>query len=113
MKGNVRSRLEFCRALVTAIALCGALTASAQMKQTRTIEIGEFSQQVHLSLEVGDTLRVVLPSTPSTGYSWHVAGASTVLKAKGSGITPAPQKNVEGPEGRAWSLWRRQPGRTT
>lgn len=96
MKGNVRSRLEFCRALVTAIALCGALTASAQMKQTRTIEIGEFSQQVHLSLEVGDTLRVVLPSTPSTGYSWHVAGASTVLKAKGSGITPAPQKNVGG-----------------
>ena len=90
-----------CLALVTVIALHVALTASAQvnsaqMKQTRTIEIGEFSQQVHLSLEVGDTLRVVLPSTPSTGYSWHVASASAVLKAKGSGITPAPQKNVGG-----------------
>ena len=28
--------------------------------------------------------------------SLHVAAASTVLKAKGSGITPAPQRNVGG-----------------
>ena len=96
MKENVRSRSEFCRALVTVIALHIALAASAQMKQTRTIEIGEFTQQVHLSLEVGDTLRVVLPSTPSTGYSWRVAGNSAVLKAKDSSMIPATGKNVGG-----------------
>src|ERR1700757_1840838 len=83
-------------ALMAAVALHIALAASAQMKQTRTIEIGEFTQQVHLSLEVGDTLRVVLPSTPSTGYSWRVAGNSAVLKAKDSSMIPATGKNVGG-----------------
>jgi predicted secreted protein len=82
-------------ALTMAIGLQLALVASAQTKQPpRTIEIGEFTQPVHVSLKVGDTLRVVLPSTPSTGYSWQVADSSPVLKATGSSNTPGAQKNV-------------------
>jgi predicted secreted protein len=95
------SRTKIALGLAMAIGLQGAL-ASAQSGQTkgtqpRTIEIGEFTQPVHVSLKTGDTLRVVLPSTPSTGYSWHVAGGNAVLKATGSSNTAATQQSVGAP----------------
>jgi predicted secreted protein len=89
------SRAKMSLALAMAIGFQAALAAPAQKKQPpRTIEIGEFIQQVQVSLQVGDTLRVVLPSTPSTGYSWH-AGTSTVLKATSSSNTAATQKMAQ------------------
>jgi inhibitor of cysteine peptidase len=89
------SRAKVSLALAMAIGLQIAVAASAQTKQPpRTVEIGEFTQQVHVTLKVGDTLRVVLPSTPSTGYSWHAAGHSTVLKATASSNSSAAQKAI-------------------
>ena len=98
MRNRAIHRPKLRLALVTAISLQAALTASAQTKPSRTIAIGEFTQPVHLSLQVGDTLRVVLPSTPSTGFSWHVAESNTVLKATGSSNTSGAQKTVGAPE---------------
>ena len=94
MRSNAIHRPKLSLALATAIGLQVALAASAQTKPSRTIAIGEFTQPVHLSLQVGDMLRVVLPSTPSTGYSWHVADSNTVLKATGSSNAPGTQKNL-------------------
>jgi copper homeostasis protein (lipoprotein) len=95
MRNKAIHRPKLCLALVTALGLQAALAAaSAQRKPSRTIEIGEFTQPVHLSLQAGDTLRVVLPSTPSTGYSWRVAESNAVLKATGSSNTPGAQKRV-------------------
>jgi predicted secreted protein len=98
MRNKVIDRPKLCLALVTAIGFLAGFAASAQTKQPpRTIEIGEFTQQVRVSLKVGDTLRVVLPSTPSTGYSWHVAAGNAVLKATASSNTPGAQKSVGAP----------------
>jgi copper homeostasis protein (lipoprotein) len=96
------SRAKMSLALAGVIGLQVALAASAQPKQPpRTIEIGEFAQQVRVSLKVGDTLRVVLSSTPSTGYSWHVAGNIAVLKATASSNISAAQKNIGAAERQA------------
>ncbi|HEX6496968.1 MAG TPA: protease inhibitor I42 family protein [Acidobacteriaceae bacterium] len=53
------------------------IAAQAQTTPSTTVEIGELGPQVRVSLKVGDTLRIVLPSTPSTGYSWRPGGNDT------------------------------------
>ena len=105
------SRAKVSLALVTAIGFLAAIAASAQTKPSRTIEIGEFTQQVHVSLKVGDTLRVVLPSTPSTGYSWHVAASNAILKATASSNTPGAQKSVGAPGRQTLVFTAAAPGR--
>ena len=105
-------RLKMSFALTMAIGLQMALAASAQTKQPpRTIEIGEFTQQVHVSLKVGDTLRVVLTSTPSTGYSWHVAASNAILKATASSNTPGAQKSAGAPGRQTLVFTAAAPGR--
>ena len=47
---------------------------------------------MHVSLEVGDTLRVVLPSTPSTGYSWHVAAAAPCSRRQAPATHPGTKE---------------------
>jgi predicted secreted protein len=105
------SRAKVSLALVTAIGFLAAIAASAQTKPSRTIEIGEFTQQVYVSLKVGDTLRVVLPSTPSTGYSWHVAASNAMLKATASSSTPGAQKRVGAPGRQTLVFTAAAPGR--
>ena len=105
------SRAKVFLALVTAIGFLAGIAASAQTKPSRTIEIGEFTQQVHVSLKVGDTLRVVLPSTPSTGYSWHVAASNPMLKATASSNTPGAQKSVGAPGRQTLVFTAAAPGR--
>jgi predicted secreted protein len=105
------SRAKVSLALVTAIGFLAAIAASAQTKPSRTIEIGEFTQQVHVSLKVGDTLRVVLPSTPSTGYSWHVAASNAILKATASSNTPGAQKSAGAPGRQTLVFTAAAPGR--
>jgi inhibitor of cysteine peptidase len=73
--------------LAMAIGLQAALAVAAQTTQSpATVEVGELGSAVRVSLEAGDTLRVVLPSTPSTGYSWRPAGDDTTgaMQLKGS-----------------------------
>jgi len=53
------------------------IAAAAQSTRPATVEIGELGTAVQVSLQVGDTLRVVLPSTPSTGYTWRPSGDNT------------------------------------
>ena len=85
-------RTIFFLACASLICLPIPRAASAQAAQpSRSIEIGEFTEPVEVSLNVGDTLRVVLPSTPSTGYSWHVAGGGAALKPVSSSNTPSAQ----------------------
>jgi predicted secreted protein len=105
------SRAKVSLALVTAIGFLAAIAASAQTKPSRTIEIGEFTQQVHVSLKVGDTLRVVLTSTPSTGYSWHVAASNAILKATASSNTPGAQKSAGAPGRQTLVFTAAAPGR--
>ena len=105
------SRAKVSLALVTAIGFLAAIAASAQTKPSRTIEIGEFTQQVHVSLKVGDTLRVVLPSTPSTGYSWHVAASKAILKSTASSNTPGAQKSAGAPGRQTLVFTAAAPGR--
>ena len=105
------SRAKVSLALVTAIGFLAGIAASAQTKPSRTIEIGEFTQQVHVSLKVGDTLRVVLPSTPSTGYSWHVAASNAMLKATASSNIPGAQKSVGAPGRQSLVFTAAAPGR--
>ena len=77
------------------IAVCAQ--AASSNTASRTIQIGEFTGSVHVSLQPGDTLRVVLPSNPSTGYSWHTAGNSSVLDLKSSANTHAAGSNLGAP----------------
>jgi inhibitor of cysteine peptidase len=60
--------------------------APAQSTRPTTVEVGELGPAVQVSLQVGDTLRVVLPSTPSTGYTWRPTGDDTagVMQVKNS-----------------------------
>lgn len=106
------SRANVSLGLMTAIGLLAGFAASAQTKpQPRTIQIGEFTQPVHVSLKVGDTLRVVLPSTPSTGYSWHVAASNAMLKATASSNIPGAQKTVGAPGRQSLVFTAATPGR--
>lgn len=75
--------------LVLYMAMC---FAAAHAQQHRTIEIGEFTRPVTVSLKLGDTLRIALPATPSTGYSWHVASGTAAVKAMSSSNKAATQQ---------------------
>ncbi|HEX6772091.1 MAG TPA: protease inhibitor I42 family protein [Acidobacteriaceae bacterium] len=80
------------RTLPLALSMMMAVVG-AQSEQHRTIQIGEFTQPVQISLQVGDTLHIVLSATPSTGYSWHVVSSTSSLKAMSSSNTPgAPRR---------------------
>jgi inhibitor of cysteine peptidase len=83
-----------CRLLAMILALPIGLAAAPAAQSSKTVEIGELGPAVSVSLNVGDTLRVVLPSTPSTGYSWHVAGDDTTgaVQTKGSKYQPREQR---------------------
>ena len=86
---EIRFWLGIC--LVLALA-CGAQASPKQ--SSKTVEVGELGRQVRVLLNVGDTLRVILPANASTGYRWQVAGNdATILQLSGS-------KNLAGGEQR-------------
>jgi inhibitor of cysteine peptidase len=74
MRHNAGFRFKLCLMLAAATGVSVPIAAPAQSTRPATVEIGELGSAVQVSLQVGDTLRVVLPSTPSTGYSWRPGG---------------------------------------
>lgn len=76
MRHHAGLRFGPCLTLAAATGL-SVLSAAAQSKRPATVEVGELGTAVQVSLQAGDTLRVVLPSTPSTGYSWRPSGDDT------------------------------------
>ena len=78
MQHNASLRIRVCLTLVTVAGLAMPVAATAaETAPPATVEIGELGQNASVQLRVGDTLRVVLPSTPSTGYSWQPSGDDT------------------------------------
>ena len=67
MRLNAKFLLGLCATLVAAAVSMPAAVTAQNRPPSRTIEIGEFNAPVAVYLKVGDTLRVVLASTPSTG----------------------------------------------
>ncbi len=56
----------------------------------KIVEIGELGPQVGVQLNVGDTLRLMLPANPSTGYGWQVGdNDGTILQASSPRNVPA------------------------
>ena len=105
------TRLNSLSLVATIAFVAVAFAAIAQTKQPpRTVQIGEFHAQVHVSLHVGDTLRVVLPSTPSTGYSWHAVGGIPLLKTIGSTNASAAESSVGAPGRQTLAFTAEAPG---
>jgi copper homeostasis protein (lipoprotein) len=105
------TRLNRLPLILTVVFVAVVFAAIAQTKQSsRTVQIGEFHAQVHVSLHVGDTLRVVLPSTPSTGYSWHAAGGTSLLKSIGSTNVSAAKSSVGAPARQTLAFMAEAPG---
>ncbi len=94
MRHHAGFRFRLCLTLAAATGV-SMLSAVAQSKRPATVEVGELGSAVQVSLQVGDTLRVVLPSTPSTGYSWRpsaddTAGAIQVKSSQYKAGQPRP-----------------------
>jgi inhibitor of cysteine peptidase len=71
---------------------------TAQTASPATVELGELGQSAGVQLRAGDTLRVVVPANPSTGYSWQVAGNDAgILQATSSQNQPGAQQRVGAP----------------
>jgi inhibitor of cysteine peptidase len=77
MRHNAGFRFRLCLTLAAATSVFVPSAATAQSTRPATVEVGELGSAVQVSLHAGDTLRVALPSTPSTGYSWRPIGNDT------------------------------------
>jgi inhibitor of cysteine peptidase len=92
MRHNAGFRFRLYLTLAAATGLSVLSAATAQSTRPATVEVGELGSAVQVSLQVGDTLRVVLPSTPSTGYSWRPSGDDT---AGAMQVTSSQYKNSQ------------------
>lgn len=59
-------------------------TVTATQRADNTIDIGQLGEAASVSLHVGDGLRVLLSSNPSTGYSWQPSANSDAVLQAGS-----------------------------
>jgi inhibitor of cysteine peptidase len=97
--------------LATAAGITTAVAATAQQAPPAMVELGMLGQSAGVQLRVGDTLRVVLPANPSTGYSWIVAAKDAgILEATNSQNKPASQQRVGAPGSQTWSFTAKAPG---
>lgn len=72
---------------------------SNKAPELKTVEVAELGLETQVLLNVGDTLKVVLPANPSTGYGWQVHLTGTALESRGMATTAA-EKRVPGAESR-------------
>ncbi len=81
--------------LVLAIAL---LTAGKQ--RGITLRLTQTDSGSTITLHTGETLEIVLPANPTTGYTWEVkSGSETLLKQQGEPVF-TPDSKALGSEGR-------------
>ena len=59
-------------------------TTTAIQRAANTIDIGQLGEEASVSLRVGDELRVLLSSNPSTGYSWQPSANNDAILQAGS-----------------------------
>lgn len=80
------------------------LTACSQ--QPRQMVALDRQSDCPLSLKTGQVLMLTLPSTPTTGYRWHIQNpAQGVLRSMGPEVYSNPEdKNMVGSTGQ--SVWR-------
>lgn len=111
-------------ALATAVALsgCTAEHSPAAPPKTVSVEIpyDELLGQKHVtrdvSLAVGDTFRLTLASTPSTGYRWTAQaqiGDGSVLAQTGHRSMPPGNARPGAPGTEVWTFGALKPGTTT
>jgi inhibitor of cysteine peptidase len=60
------------------------LAAAPTHGAANTIDIGQLGEEASVSLRVGDVMRVLLSSNPSTGYSWQPSANNDAILQAGS-----------------------------
>lgn len=85
--------LGICAAL--AVICDGTPLAAKAVAATKTVELGPIGKEAQIFLSVGDTLRIILPANPSTGYAWQLAADGSALQAGEVKMTP-PESSKPG-----------------
>jgi inhibitor of cysteine peptidase len=69
--------------IILVCAMVGAISTACGDGDSRIIAVGEVDAGTTVTLVVGDTLEVTLPSNPSTGHTWQVAGEPRCVVPRG------------------------------
>ena len=115
--GAISSNFGFRLLLAATLLGCAGLPslaahAATHKQPVNTVEIGELGQQANVVLNVGDTLRVILPANPSTGYGWQVAeNNSAMLQGSASKNLPAAQSRRGVPGKQSFTFTTVAPGK--
>jgi predicted secreted protein len=84
--------------LLASVLLCAACGQSDSATAS-ALTVGEADNGREISVNVGQTLRVSLPCSPSTGYSWRLVGeAGPELKLISSGMGPQTSSTLGSPQ---------------
>lgn len=78
--------------LASAVALIAALAlaSSAAARGPRMIAIGQKENDENAEANVGDTVILSLPASPSTGYKWQISTLNRrILRPDATGYVPA------------------------
>ncbi len=71
------------RRMIVVCAVVAAVSTACGDGGSRIVAVGEVDAGTTVTLAVGDTLEVTLPSNPSTGYTWQVAGEPRCVVPRG------------------------------
>lgn len=112
VKDHCVARLFLLAALLSCASLSPLAAQLAARQSAKTVDIGELGRQVRVLLDVGDTLRVVLPSNPSTGYSWQIAkNNGAFLQASAARTLPATEPKPGAPGTQSFTFTAAAPGK--
>jgi predicted secreted protein len=100
MKVRSQTRTVVLCTLLSAFFLQLAHRSQAQTPVRKVVQIGEIGEKAHVSLNVGDTLRVVLQANITTGYGWQVATNNAALLKAGTVTNMAADSKKIGAPGR-------------
>jgi inhibitor of cysteine peptidase len=85
--------------VLLASALLCAACGQPNSANASALIVGEGDNGREISVDVGQTLRVSLPCSPSTGYSWRMVGdAGPELKLVSSGMATQTSSTLGSPQ---------------